>query len=265
MDYQYILLEKHGPIGRITLNRPDRLNALIPQVGVEFLDAMGNLEADENIRVVVVTGAGRSFCAGDDMKADEVALTVAYRGPDHSKDYVYGAGRWTQMVAAMQHCPKPVIGMIRGHAWGAGINLALGCDLRVCSEDATFCTPFILRGQATGCNLLHYYAGLGVAMRMALLGEPMTAQEALQWGIAYKVVQGDKLEEATLELATRVAALPTRSLGLSKHAIYRGWFRDAMAAYEQQGLAQTLNRYTEDLEEGRRAFIEKRPPRFKGK
>jgi 2-(1,2-epoxy-1,2-dihydrophenyl)acetyl-CoA isomerase len=169
------------------------------------------------------------------------------------------------MVASMQRCPKPVIGMIRGHAYGAGINLALGCDLRVCSEDATFCTPFVLRGQATGCNLLHYYTGLGVAMRMALLGEPMNAQEALQWGIAYKVVPGDKLEETTLDLARRMAALPTRSLGLSKSAIFKGWFKDAMVAYEHQGVAQDFNHHTEDLEEGRRAFIERRPPQFKGK
>lgn len=265
MDYTLITYDKADSVGRITLNRPAQLNAINVQMMVELLEALEVSETDEGVRVVVLTGAGRSFCAGDDLKGMGTPGFEHRTEPDEVKQYVYGRGRWVQAVDAIRRLPKPVIGMIRGHAWGGGLNLALACDLRVVSENASFCAPFVRWGMATGCNLLPYFVGIGVAMEMALTGEALDAHRAERLGIANRVVPDEQLEEATLELANKLAAGPTRALGLTKAAVVKGWWREPDVAYDYQAYAQTLVKQTEDWAEGRQAFAAKRPPRFKGK
>ena len=265
MDYQMIAFAVQDRVARLTLNRPDRLNALTIQMGVELLDALERCEADDEVRCVVLSGAGRSFCAGDDLRGLETPGFPHRRGPDETKQYVHGWGRWTQVVFALRRLPKPTIAMVRGHAWGGGLNLALACDLRVCAESATFCAPFVRWGMATGTNLLPYFIGLGLALEMTLLGDPIDAARAERLGLANRLVPDEQLEEATMELARRLAAGPTRALGLTKAAVYKGWWRDPEVAYDYQGYAQTLVRLTEDWAEGRQAFLEKRPPRYTGR
>ncbi len=265
MDYEMILMEKQGKIGRITLNRPDKLNAINVQMGVEFQDAMDQLEGDDDIRAVILAGAGRSFCAGDDLRG---MSTIGYERrshPDSVKQYVYGQGRFILMVQTMRRFPKPVIGMIRGHAYGGGLNLALACDLRVASENALLATPFIQRAMGTGVNQLHYYVGLGIAMEMVLLGDPIDAYRAERLGLVNRVSPDDKLEETTLELADRLASGPTKSIGYTKAAVHRGWFQDIDTSFEYQGYAQALAGFTEDRQEGGNAFAEKRKPDYMGK
>lgn len=265
MDHQMILLEKHDKIAKVTLNRPDRLNAINVQMGVEFLAAIEELEADDQIRVIILSGAGRSFCAGDDLRGMDTPGYERRSQPDPVKQYVHGRGRFILMVHALQRFPKPVVGMLRGHVYGAGLNLALACDLRIASENVLLATPFIQRGMATGVNLLHYYVGLGVAMEMAFLGDPLDAPRAERLGLVNRVVPDDKLEEATMELASRLAEGPTRSIGLTKAAILKGWFQEVDTAYDYQAYAQVQARLTEDREEGTRAFSERRPPNFTGR
>jgi 2-(1,2-epoxy-1,2-dihydrophenyl)acetyl-CoA isomerase len=267
MGYEFVLYDKSDSVARITMNRPDRLNALNVQIGVEILDALEDAEYDESIRVIVFTGAGRGFCAGDDLKGmtdPTAALETRRRYSDPMKRYVYGPGRWTTIVRHMSRLPKPVVGAINGHAHGAGFNLALGCDFRIVSEQATLCVPFIKWGMATGTNRLQQFVGIGKALEWSMLGTTLSAREAERWGLATQVVPHEQLESATNEFVARLAAAPTAALGFTKQAIYRGWDRDADAAYELQGLAQHFARQTDDLAEGRRAFLEKRTPRYTG-
>jgi len=201
MDFRYLLVQKETGICRLTLNRPERLNALNVRVGVELLQALDDCDRDDEVRVVILTGAGRAFCAGDDLRGmtEPGEPDRRYKGP--VKQYVQGEGRWPLIVARMRALSKPVIGMINGHAHGAGFNLALGCDLRVMADTATLCIPFVKRGIATGTSLLQQFVGIGKAMEWALLAPQLSAQEAERWGLVNRVVPLAQLEEATLELA----------------------------------------------------------------
>ena len=264
-DYETILFDKTDRVGRITLNRPERLNAINVRLGHELLDALGRCEDDDEIRCVVLTGAGRSFCAGDDLRGMETPGFERPQGPDEVKNYVHGENRWTVAVQAMRRLPKPVIGSIRGHAHGGGFNLAMGTDVRVASETANFAIPFVKRGMATGVNQLHYHVGLGVVLEMAFTGEPIDANRALRLGLVNEVVPDAQLEEATMAFAERLANGPTRAIGLTKSAIYKGWGKDLDTTFDYQAVAQMFAAQTDDREEGRKAFLEKRTPEFKGR
>jgi 2-(1,2-epoxy-1,2-dihydrophenyl)acetyl-CoA isomerase len=269
VSYQYILFDRAGSVATITMNRPERLNALNVEMGVEILDALEASENDENVRVVVLTGAGRGFCAGDDMKgptdANQAAAGLGRRHDDPAKHYVYGPGRWTTIVRTMMRMPQPTVGVINGHAHGAGFNLALGCDFRIMSETATLCVPFVKWAMATGTNRLQQFVGIGKALEWALLGTTLTATEAERWGLVTRLAPADQLAAVADEFIAKLADAPTASLGATKSAIYQGWERDPDTAYEYQGMAQHLVRHTDDYAEGRRAFLEKRAPRYNGR
>ena len=209
-------------------------------------------------------GAGRSFCAGDEIGREVTAEEERTKSTDLVQHYAYGPGRWTSMVYKMRQIEKPVIAMVQGHAYGAGFNLAMGADFRIAADNALFCTPFLKRGMGTGTNLLQQYVGIGKAIEMTLLAEPVDAQEALRLGLATRVVPLDQLEAYTTEFAETLAQGPTAILGLSKVAVYRGWDVRPDEAYVFQGVAQEMSRHTRDREEGVLAFKEKRPPRFTG-
>jgi 2-(1,2-epoxy-1,2-dihydrophenyl)acetyl-CoA isomerase len=276
MDYECLLFRTDGAIATITLNRPDRLNALNVRIGVELLDALDRCRDGAEIRCVVLTGAGRAFCAGDDLKqgtgfseraaragADARPGSAAY--DDVVRAYVAGEGRWPRIVAAIRSLPKPVIAMINGYAFGAGFNIALACDFRIAAESASLATPFVRRGMATGVNLLHQYVGIGVAARMVLTGEPVGAAEAERLGLVTRVVPDHQLTEATRALADDLAQAATAALGFTKHALYEGWPLPPAQAYELQGYAVHQSSWTEDRAEGQRAFLERRPPVFQGR
>ena len=205
MDFRYLLIDHDHGICRITLNRPERLNAINIRVGLELLQAFETCDYDDSVRAVILTGSGRAFCAGDDLKGMAEPDQPERRFADTVKHYVQGEGRWPLVVAKMRALSKPVIGMINGHAHGAGFNLALGCDLRVMAESATLCIPFVKRGIATGTSLLQQFVGIGKALEWALLGSQLSAQEAERWGLANRVVPLERLEEATMELASELA------------------------------------------------------------
>lgn len=166
MEYRHLLVDREGHIGRLTLNRPERLNALNFRIGIELLDALDECDRDANVRVVILTGAGRAFCAGDDLRGMAAPGEPDRRYADPLKQYVEGEGRWPLIVARLRALSKPVIAMVNGHAHGAGFNLALGCDLRVASATATLAIPFARRGIATGTNLLQQFVGIGKALEM---------------------------------------------------------------------------------------------------
>jgi 2-(1,2-epoxy-1,2-dihydrophenyl)acetyl-CoA isomerase len=263
--YETIIVDRDDGVGSITLNRPQRLNAVNVRMGYELVEALRALEEDHDVRAIVLMGAGRSFCSGDDLSGMETEGYPRATGPDALKNYVFAPYRWTVIVNQMRRLPKPVVGGIRGHAHGAGLNLALACDIRVVSENVDFCVPFVKWAMATGTNQLDYFLPLGIALEMALTGDSIGAERAERLGIANKVVPDERLEEETLAYARRLAQGPTRAIGLSKSAIYKGWGQGLDAAFDYQAAAQTFAGQSEDREEGRKAFAEKRKPNFKGR
>ena len=265
-QYEYVTQEQTGAIMRITLNRPQKLNAIDYQVGAELYDAFARCQEDSSIRAIVLAGAGRAFCAGDELgreRTPDEQLSLKRRGT--IKHYVQGPGRWTSTVRLMRSLPQPIVARLQGYAYGAGFNLALGSDFRVMAQDAKLATPFIKRGLATGTNLLQQYVGIGKAIEMTLLGEPVDAAEALRLGLVNEVVPLDELDAAVEKWAERLANGPSAAIGLTKHAVYRGWDQDPDEAYWHQGSAVTQGRDLEEHIEGVAAFKEKRQPQFTGR
>jgi 2-(1,2-epoxy-1,2-dihydrophenyl)acetyl-CoA isomerase len=235
-------------------------------VGAELYAAFERCEPDPSIRAIVLAGSGRAFCAGDELgreRTPDEQLSLNRRGS--IKHYVQGPGRWTATVRLMRHLTQPIVVRIQGYAYGAGFNLALGADFRVMARDAKLATPFIKRGMSTGTNLLQQYVGIGKAIEMTLLGEPVEADEALRLGLVTEVVEPSELDAAVERWAERLASGPSAAIGLTKSAVYRGWEQDPDGAYWHQGSALTQGRELEDLAEGLAAFKEKRQPRFTGR
>jgi len=261
-----VRFEQTGALARITLDRPDKLNAINYEAGLELYEAFARCADQPSIRAIVLAGAGRAFCAGDELgreRAPDEAESLRRRG--RIAHYVSGPGRWTSTVRLMRDLPQPIVARVQGYAYGAGFNLALAADFRVLARDAKLATPFIKRGLATGTNLLQQYIGIGRAIEMTLLGEPIEAAEALRLGLATQVVEPDELNQAVERLAARLADGPTAAMGLTKRAVYQGWQLDPEAAYWQQGSAVAEANELEDLAEGIAAFKDKRPPRFTGR
>jgi 2-(1,2-epoxy-1,2-dihydrophenyl)acetyl-CoA isomerase len=263
---EYVAFERTGAIARITLNRPDKLNAINHELGVQLFHAFERCANDMSVRAIVLAGAGRAFCAGDELGRDRApAEEDALVRLGHIKHYVAGPGRWTSTVRLMRSLPQPIVARVQGYAYGAGFNLALAADFRVMAHDALLATPFIKRGLATGTNLLQQYVGVGKAIEMTLLGEPVSADEALRLGLITQMVEPDQLDAAVDRLARRLAEGPTASLSLTKHAVYQGWSQTPDVAYWHQGSAVAESRDLQDLAEGVDAFKAKRPPRFTGR
>jgi 2-(1,2-epoxy-1,2-dihydrophenyl)acetyl-CoA isomerase len=265
-DQDFVVFEQTGAIARITLNRPDKLNAINHELGVQLFDAFAGCQDDMSIRAIVLAGAGRAFCAGDELGRERTPAEEDWlRRRGHIKHYVEGPGRWTSTVRLMRSLPQPIVARIQGYAYGAGFNLALAADFRVMAHDAQLATPFIKRGLATGTNLLQQYVGIGKAIEMTLLGEPVGAEEALRLGLVTQVVEPGELDASVERLALRLSEGPTASMGLTKHAVYQGWPLAPDGAYWHQGSAVAESNALEDLAEGVDAFKSKRPPRFTGR
>ncbi|HEY7268906.1 MAG TPA: enoyl-CoA hydratase/isomerase family protein [Dehalococcoidia bacterium] len=265
MDYETIKFETIEAVGRITLNRPEKLNAVNVRMGYELVDAFTRLEEDPAVRAIILTGAGRSFCSGDDLSGMESDGFPRAQGPDAVKNYVYAPYRWTVVANQMRRLPKPIIAAVRGHAQGAGLNLAMAADIRIASETVNLAVPFVKWAMATGVNQLHYALPLGIALELAFTGDSVEAARAERLGLVNHVVPDGELEEASMAFARRLASGPTVSIGLTKAAIYKGWWQDLDTTFEHQGVAQTFAGETEDRQEGRRAFQEKRSPAYKGR
>ena len=183
MDYRHLEVSTSGGVRTLTMNRPEKLNALNIRIGIELLDALEECDRDDDVRAVVLTGAGRGFCAGDDLTGMTDDETPFRPLADPIEQYVRGEGRWPLIIDTMRRIGKPVIARVNGHAHGAGFNLAMGCDFRVMSESATLAAPFVKRGLATGTSLLQQFVGIGKALEWAMRGTVLDSAEALRWGL----------------------------------------------------------------------------------
>src|SRR5215471_12445549 len=264
MTYECLLYEVKDGIATLTLNRPDRLNALGGSLRDDLHDAVTRSAADPDVRVMVITGAGKGFCAGGDVKAMSEAKAGARERPLIEK---IAPGR-DRTLLAMREAPQPIIAAINGAAAGAGMNLALGCDLRIASTEAKFAQAFVRRGLHPdwgGTYFLPRVVGMAKACEMIFTGDLIDATEALRLGIVSRVVQPQELLPATYELAAKIAQGPPIAIRLARRALYHNQEADLRSALEFETFAQNICQDTDDAREGIRAFVEKREPKFSGR
>jgi len=257
--YETITVEKRGAVAVLTINRPDKLNALNRRVHQEGVAALDELKHDDSVRVVVLTGSGeKAFIAGADIKEFQDQTPVTQRDLFHEKT----------LFNSIDTFPKPVIAMINGFCLGGGNELALACDLRICSENAKFSQPEINLGLIPGgggTQRLTRLLGEGRAMEIMLSGDMIDAQTAYNFGLVNHVHPAAELEGKTIELANKIAEKAPIALQLAKEAV-----KFASRSNLDEGLRREVDLFalcfsTEDKKEGVTAFLEKRKPVFKGK
>ncbi len=256
MSYETILYEVGAGVGRITLNRPDKLNSFNDTMHKEFIDVLKKADRDPEVRCVVITGAGRGFCAGQDLQA-------VGHGPisDIVRKY-YNV--WITQLRTME---KPVLAAVNGVAAGAGCSLALACDLIIMSEKASYVQAFVKVGLVPDSGASYFLPrliGYHKAMELALFGDKVSAQQAYELGLCNRVVPEDEFSGAVEEWAGRLAKGP-KSMGWIKRQFTRGLERPLREILELEAYMQEAAGNTEDAKEAIRAFLEKREPNFTGR
>lgn len=247
----------------LTVNRPDVLNAFNDVFSNEMSDALKSAERDNDVRVLILTGAGRAFSSGQDLE-DLKKKYVPGHVPELGEDL---RRRYDPIIKRIRNMEKPVIAAVNGVAAGAGCSLALACDLRIASEHASFIEVFVNVGlvpDSASTWTLPRLVGMGRAMEMCLTGRKVKADEALQIGLVNSVVAADELEAAAMKIATHLASLPGRALALTKRLLNESLDRPLDAQLEAEAFAQDTAGRTRDHFEGVTAFIEKRTPQFIG-
>ncbi len=269
MNYQTIILEKRGNVATITLNRPEKLNAISHQMTSELISALDDVDEDDEMRVLVITGTGRGFCSGADvggMVSGTERGTGTARGMEEIRQELsQSAGR---VIPKLQKMQKPTIAMINGAAVGAGFDLALACDLRVGSENARFMNAFVRIGLFPGWGGTWLYPramGLGKALEFLFTGDFMEAKEAERLGVLNRLVPADELEKETMALALKIANGPPLAMRLAKLQVYKGLGMDLETALQMAAACETITLSSEDHKEGVAAFREKRQATFRGK
>jgi 2-(1,2-epoxy-1,2-dihydrophenyl)acetyl-CoA isomerase len=256
-----VLTERDGAVMRITLNRPQALNSFNAAMHAHLAAALSIAQTDPHVRVVVLTGAGRGFCAGQDL-----ADLDANAKPDQEIRNVI-VERYNPLILQLRNLSKPVIAAVNGVAAGAGANIALACDFVLASKSASFLQAFVHIGllpDSGGTWFLPRLVGTARAMAMIMLGEKVSAEAAERIGLIYRAVDSDELLSAVASLADRLASLPPQALAAMKQALYQG----APTLEAQLGLeAQMQERLaaTQDYAEGVAAFLGKRKPQFSGR
>jgi 2-(1,2-epoxy-1,2-dihydrophenyl)acetyl-CoA isomerase len=258
MPYETIIYDVADGIGTITLNRPDVLNAFNKQMTDELQDALKAAERDRAVRVLVLTGAGRAFSSGEDLKA-RAGGTATFGDTLRT--------RYNPIISRMRNMEKPILGAINGTAAGAGMSVALACDMRIASDKAKFIEVFVRVGLVPDSGssfFLPWLVGIGKALELCLLGDECPAEEALRIGLVNRVVPADQLETATREWASRLAQGPTKAYGLIKRQLNRALHADLEQMLDYEVYGQETAGRTADHAEALAAFVEKRPAVFKG-
>ncbi len=261
MTFDNILYERAEAVATITINRPQRLNALNIETVHQMMAALAQANADDSIRAVVITGAGDAFCAGADLKdaPDPMTPAVAHEV----------VGLYLEYVVAIRNVDKPVVAKVNGIAIGGGCCTALASDIRIAAERASFGLAFVnigISGADMGATyLLPRLVGYGRACEMLMTGEAVDAREAERIGLVNLAVPHEDLDTATQTIVERLVSRPPLGLKFTKRALYAGLDRDMRAEFDYEHLAQMTCLLTEDYQEGRRAFLEKRQPTFTGR
>ncbi|MEY9962949.1 2-(1,2-epoxy-1,2-dihydrophenyl)acetyl-CoA isomerase [Streptacidiphilus sp. MAP12-16] len=260
-----VLHAAEGGILWLTLNRPEALNAVTAEMRERLIDLLQDASADPEVRAVVLTGSGRGFCSGADLRASGGSGP----GPRVSGDVARLLERGVQrLVGAVLDCEKPVLAVVNGTAAGVGVHLALACDLVLAADGASFVEAFVRRGlvpDGGGAYLLARLVGPQRAKELMFFGDALPAADAERLGLVNRVVPAAELEKTAREWAERLAAGPTRALALTKRLVNMSLETNRAAAFAAEATAQEVNMTTADAPEGVRAFVERRPPRFTGR
>nr|WP_243639874.1 enoyl-CoA hydratase-related protein [Streptacidiphilus pinicola] len=249
-------------VRRLTLNRPEALNAVTAELRERLIAALEQASADRNVRVVVLTGAGRAFCSGADLSGGAEGERIP---GDVARMLRQGVQR---MVSAVLDCEKPVLCALNGVAAGIGVQLALACDLVVAAEEASLVQVFAKRGlvpDGGAAWLLPRLVGVQRAKELLFLGEKVRAADAERIGLVNRVVPGPELEKVVAEWADRLATGPTRAYALTKALVNASLDGDRAASFAAEATAQEINMTTHDAQEGVRAFVERRAAKFEGR
>jgi len=267
MTYQTLLFEVSDGIARLTFNRPDRLNSFNVEMHGEVRDALTRLAADRAARVLVLSGAGRGFCAGQDL--GDRAVAPGGQGMNQGVDLGESIDKYYKpLVLALRNLPMPVIAAVNGVAAGAGANIALACDLVIATRSASFIQSFSKLGlvpDSGGTWLLPRLLGNARAMGLALLADKLSAEQAAQWGLIWRCVEDAEFKSTVDTLAQQLALAPTRGLARTKQAIYESWGRSFEQQLDQERDFQRELGRSQDYAEGVAAFTEKRNPKFTGR
>ena len=259
---QTVTLAVQAGVARLTLNRPDKLNSFTRVMHAELAEAIGMIERDTSVRAVLLQGAGRAFCAGQDL-AD---LSFDPKAPTELGELIDTT--FNPLVRRLQALPKPVVARIQGVAAGAGANLALACDLVIAARSASFLQAFVNIGlvpDSGGTWFLPRTVGTARAMGLAMLGEKLPAEKAEQWGLIWKCVDDERLDAEVDVLTARLAVMPTAALAGIKHAIREAATQTLDAQLDLERDLQRRMGASHDYNEGVSAFLAKRAPRFEGR
>jgi 2-(1,2-epoxy-1,2-dihydrophenyl)acetyl-CoA isomerase len=260
MEFKTVLYQKEGNILRITLNRPEVYNAFDDTLSYELQDALKAAEKDSEVRVIVLTGSGKAFCSGQDLKA---IAGIEKRSFIDSINK-----RYNPIIRAMRNMPKPIICRLNGVAAGAGCSLALACDLIIASETAVLVEAFVNIGLVLDSGSSYFLprlVGSTKAFEIATMAPKITGQQAFDWGIANRVTSPETLDDVVNEIANYYANAPTKAIGLMKKMLNKSTSSDMETILEYEAYCQEIAGNSEDNKEGVTAFIEKRKPDFKGK
>jgi len=260
MEFKTVLYQKEGTLLRITLNRPEVYNAFDDTLSYELQDALKEAAKDDEVRVIILTGSGKAFCSGQDLKA---IAGIEKRSFIDSINK-----RYNPIIRAMRNMPKPIICRLNGVAAGAGCSLALACDLIIASETAVLVEAFVNIGLVLDSGSSYFLprlVGSTRAFEIATMAPKITGQQAFDWGIANRVTSPENLDNVVNEIANYYANAPTKAIGLMKKMLNKSSSSDMETILEYEAYCQEIAGNSEDNKEGVTAFIEKRKPKFKGK
>ena len=263
MDYQNILFEIAGGVARLTLNRPDKLNSFTGAMHVELRDALDTIQTDKSIRALVITGAGRAFCAGQDLADPDMAVVGAAM-PDVGNVVEQN---YKPLILRLQNLRVPTVAMVNGVAAGAGASLALACDLVIAGKSASFLQAFSKIGlipDTGGTWFLPQRVGMARAMGLAMLADKLPAEKAAEWGLIWQVVEDAELVATVDKLGAQLAGMPTKALVRTRQAMHAAPTHTLEQQLSMEGGFMRELGWSPDFAEGVAAFMEKRAPRFTG-
>jgi 2-(1,2-epoxy-1,2-dihydrophenyl)acetyl-CoA isomerase len=259
-----LLVEKQNGVATVTLNRPDKLNAFNDELTFKLQDAFKELAKDNSVRSIILTGAGRGFCSGQDLQNRNFSDNTSQK-PSLGDSI---RRRYNPCIIAIRRIEKPVIAAVNGVAAGAGSSLALACDLRIVSEGAAFIQSFSKVGLVPDSGatfILPRLIGATKAYELMITADKLDAKQALEIGLVNKIVPQEQLMPEALALANRLATGPTKAFGLTKRALNKAIFPDLEQLLEYEAHLQEIAGHSDDFQEGVKAFLEKRQPAYSGR